>query len=238
MRYYLFLFICLLSPAAFAQVVKGVVTDARTGNPISVVGVINTVTQQSVYTNREGEFAITAKSGERLVFSYMGYKTMERIAPPAINIATMHIELQPLSVEMDELVVRPGYTHYQIDSIKRRETYARVLAEKKRTSIMSPVSLIADKFSKRRKRIYAFQKSFNYWENQLFIDSRYTPEAVSKLTGLTGDTLAHFMNANPMPVDYARTATDLELKMWIRYNYKQWLNKPKDSLQTAPIPKQ
>jgi hypothetical protein len=227
LRYYLFLFICLLSPAAFAQVVKGIVTDAQTGNPLSVVMVVNTVTQQSVYTSKEGEFAITAKSGERLAFSYMGYKTMERLSPPVINIATMHIELQRLSVEMDELVVRPGYTSYQLDPARRRETYARVLAEKKRTSIMSPVSLIADKFSKRRKRIYAFQKSFNYWENQLFIDSRYTPETVNKLTGLTGDTLAHFMNANPMPVDYARAASDLELKMWVRDRYKRWLSAPK-----------
>jgi len=217
---------CLLAPAAFAQVVKGMVTDARTGDPLAVVTVVNMATQQAVYTDRQGEFVITAKSGERLAFSYMGFKTQERMAPPAINIATMRIEMEPLSIEMDELVVRPGYSNYQLDSIKRRETYARVLAQKKRTSIMSPVSLIADKFSKRRKRIYAFQKSFNYWETQMFIDSRYTTELVNRMTGLTGDTLAHFMNANPMPADYARTATDLELKMWIRDRYKRWLSGP------------
>jgi hypothetical protein len=49
---------------------------------------------------------------------------------------------------------------------------------------------------------------------------------VAALTGLTGDTVGYFMNANPMPFDYARAATDLELKMWIRYNYKQWLKNP------------
>ena len=238
MRYYFVILICLLSPAAYAQVVKGIVTNAQTGDPLAVVTVVNTVTQQAVYTDRDGEFIITAKSGQRLAFSYMGFKTQERLAPPAINIATMRIELEPLSVEMDELIVRPGYSDYQLDSIKRRETYARVLALKKRTSIMSPVSLIGDKFSKRRKRAYAFQKSFNYWENQMFIDSRYTPELVNRMTGLTGDTLAHFMNANPMPVDYARTATDLELKMWIRNNYKQWLHNPKDSLQVQPPAKE
>ncbi len=232
------IWVCLLAYGVHAQVVKGVVTNMQTGEPLSVVTVVNTVTQQSVYTDNEGKFIITAKSGERLTFSYMGYKTVERTAPPAINIGVMRVEMTPLSIELNELVVRPGYTEYQRDSVERREIYSRTLAQKKRTSIMSPVSLIADKFSKRRKRIYAFQKSFYYWEDQLFIDSRYTPELVSKLTGLTGDTLAHFMNAYPMPVDYARTATDLELKMWVRYNFKQWLNKPKDSLQTMPPPKQ
>jgi hypothetical protein len=31
------------------------------------------------------------------------------------------------------------------------------------------------------------------------------------------------MYAYPMAYDFARTATDLELKMWIRDNYREWL---------------
>jgi hypothetical protein len=231
LRHYLFIFLLLAGMGAHAQVLKGVVMDTRSGNPLSTVTVVNMTTQQSVYTNEEGEFSISGKSGQQIAFSYLGYKTVQRTMPPTLNIANIRIEMIPLNVELDELVIRPGMTDYQIDSAERRSTYSRVLARQKVISIMSPVSLIADMISKKSKRAYAFQKSFYYWENQLFIDSRYTPELVSKMTGLHGDTLAHFMNTYPMPVDYARTATELELKMWIRYNYKLWMNKSTDSLQ-------
>jgi hypothetical protein len=234
LRYYLLILLCLLGFVANAQTLKGIVTDARTGKPLSTVTVVNMVTQQATYTNEEGEFSLPAKSGQLITFSYIGFKTTQRTMPPTLNMASVRVELQPLNIELDELVVRPGYTDYQVDSIRRRSTYARVLARQKVTSIMSPFSFVADKISRKSKRAYAFQKSFNYWENQLFIDSRYTPELVNRLTHLTGDTLAHFMNTYPMPADYARAATELELKMWIRNNYKQWLNKPKDSTLMAP----
>ncbi len=220
---------------AHAQILKGVVVDKRTGEALYPVTIVNVITQQSTYTNYDGEFAITAKSGEQLIFSFIGYKTQQKSMPPTLNIATSRIEMEPLTYELQNVLIRPGLTKYQKDSIERHETYIRTLSRQRTTSIMSPVSLIAERVSKHSKQIYRFQKSFNYWEGERFIDSRYTPELVSMLTNLSGDTLANFMNSYPMPYDYARTATDLEIKMWIRYNYKQWLAKPyqsSDSLKT------
>jgi hypothetical protein len=48
---------------------------------------------------------------------------------------------------------------------------------------------------------------------------------VGTTTGLTGDSIGYFMYAYPMPYDFVHTATSLEMKMWIRYNYKQWIKK-------------
>ena len=84
------------------------------------------------------------------------------------------------------------------------------------------MSAIAEKFSRRAKTIYRFQKTFEAGEIEKFIDTRYYPDIVTALTGLTGDSIGHFMYACPMPYDFARAATDLEVKMWIRSNYKQW----------------
>ena len=78
--------------------------------------------------------------------------------------------------------------------------------------------------------LYEFQKTFAEEEVNKFIDTRYTTSLVAKLTGLTGDSVAHFMYDYPMPYDYARNATDLELKMWIRSSYKEWIKrKPVDT---------
>jgi hypothetical protein len=72
-------------------------------------------------------------------------------------------------------------------------------------------------------------------EQDQFVDSRYTPDLVNTLTNLDGDTLAYFMHQYPMPHDYARTATALELKMWIRYNFKVFMQQT-DSLRQLKLP--
>lgn len=226
--YRIVLFILLTSYAegAWAQVLKGVVVDKASGEPLSSVTVVNTLTQDATYTNERGEFVLKAKTGEPIGFSRIGYEVLRKSMPPTLSVANMRVELEPMSIIMEDVVIRPGYSPYQVDSIRRRSTYARAIARQKVTSVMSPVSLIADRLSKRSKQIYAFQKSFNHWEGERFIDSRYTPELVQTLTGLSGDTLAHFMNNYPMPYDYARAATELEVKMWIRHNYRKWMARP------------
>ena len=90
----------------------------------------------------------------------------------------------------------------------------------------TPELVLAEALSKSSKQKFRFQKNFNYWETEKFVESRYTPEVVAKLTGLTGDSLAAFMMVYPMPYEYARVVSDLELKMWVRNNYKEWIKSP------------
>lgn len=220
--------ICLLVTAfgnSYAQALRGIVVNSLTGSPIYPVTVVNKVTQQSVYTNENGAFLISAKNGETIIFSSIGYQTFQKNMPPSLGVIDMRIELSPLNVSLDEILVRPKYTQYQFDSIRRHSTYQRTLA-RQNSSVMSPVSFIAERISKKSRQINAFKKSYNAWEDIRFVDSRYTPELVSRLTKLTGDSLANFMNAYPMPYDYARTATELEIQMWVRNNYKAWIKYP------------
>lgn len=211
---------------AFAQTLKGIVVDGETGKKLPGVIVANESAHYTAYTDANGEFIITAKRGDQVIFSLPGYKTQQKSVPASLGVADMHIEMFRLSYELEEFILRPQYTPYQLDSIERHSTYTRALARRKGGSIMSPVTWIAEKFSKRSKQIFRFQKNFSYWEDNKFIESRYTPVLVQQLTHLSGDTLAWFMNANPMPYDYVRTATDLELKMWIREQYREWMKHP------------
>lgn len=211
-----------LSTWAMGQTLRGTVTDGETGKPLAAVSVVNMLTQQSAYTDEGGNYTITAKKGDPIAFTYVGYKTAQRATPAALSSGTLlDMGLYRLSYTLDEFVLRPRFTPYQIDSMQRASTYSRAMA-RQHSSAMSPVSFVAERFSKRSKRIFKFQKNFYIWEDQKFIDTRYSAELVEQLTGLTGDTLAHFMNENPMPYDYARTASELEVKMWIREKYKLW----------------
>lgn len=209
-----------------AQVLKGTVTEAQTGRPLVAVTVVNIATQESVYTDERGNFALPMQTGRQVVFSFVGYKTIQKYITDEELSGGMKIALPIQRYELAELVLRPKYTPYQLDSLHRRTVYSRPLAWKRTRSIMSPVSLIADRLSHKSRERYKFQKNFTRWEDEKFVDTRYTPELVESLTGLAGDSVGYFMNAYPMPYDYARSATELELKMWIRYNYRQWIKNP------------
>lgn len=218
---------------ADAQTLRGYVTDAANGKPLAPVVVVNLRTQQSVYTEDNGQFVLPAQNGDQIAFTFIGYKTLQWKMPPTVGAIQQDFKMEVTSYMLKEFTVRTkNYTQYQIDSLQRKSTYQRALARQKGGSISSPVTLLAEKISHKSKDIYKFQKEFNYWEGQRFIDSRYTADLVNALTNLSGDTLAHFMNAYPMPYDYARTASDLEIKMWIRTNFKEWMHKQEvDSTQ-------
>jgi len=225
-RQFLFIYLLLISSASSAQSISGVVTEAQTGRPLYPVSVINVSTQQTVYTNSTGAFTIPAYEGQQLVFSMVGYAEQRKYISAELMQNGIKIALPVKRFELEEFVLRPKYTPYQLDSIRRRSTYKRALAWERSNSIMSPVSFIADRISKKSRTRLAFQRNFVKWESNRFIDTRYTPDLVSSLTGLTGDSLGHFMNAYPMEYDYARNATELELKMWIRHHYKLWMKNP------------
>lgn len=228
----LYLIVFLVSGTLAAQTLQGVVTDRGTGLALSKVTVYNTITRQVAYTDANGFYTIVARLGDIIVFSYVGYVTLQRYKPQSVIIATMNIGLERKEYELEEFYVRPGHlTQYQLDSTERATIYKIPLQRRPPSPIMSPVSAIAEQFSRKAKRTYQFQKDFARIETEKFIDTRYTPELVTSLTGLTGDSIGYFMYAYPMHYDYARTASNLEMKMWIRANYKEWLQKLADSLK-------
>ena len=199
--------------------VTGIVVDGVTGEPLPAVIVSNQDNRQTTTTNANGRFTITGAQGHRIHFSSPGFRTQEKTVPASQVPVEMHIDLFTIAYELDEVTVRQVYTQYQLDSINRKETYKAALSRPK-SSVMSPASYIADKLSGKSKRLFRFQKSFGFWENQKYIETRYTPELVREMTGLEGDAIAAFINAHPMPVDFARVATDLEIKMWIRNQFR------------------
>ncbi|MCB9047738.1 MAG: carboxypeptidase-like regulatory domain-containing protein [Chitinophagales bacterium] len=222
--YRLLAILCFLAPLpGVAQTLKGRVTEKGSGQPLYPVTVVNLSTQKSTYSNPEGYFTIQAVAGDKVAFSYIGYKAAQYQMPISVGVYTADINLEAISYRLQEVILMPDYTQYQIDSIENVKTYRPFLSRSKSSVLGSPFSFVAEKFNKRSKQIFKFQKKFNQWEDARFIDTRYTPELVAEMTGMQGDSLGHFMNAYPMPYDYARAATDLEMKMWIRYHYREWL---------------
>ena len=91
---------------------------------------------------------------------------------------------------------------------------------------MSPVTSLYQQFSKKYKDLRKFQHQYADMEQQKFIDTKYTYDVVTEITKLTGDSAAYFMNTYPMEYNFARTSGALEIKLWIKHNFKEYISKP------------
>ncbi len=216
------------------QTLRGIVVDGETQQPLYLVNVVDNANSQSTATDERGIYTLAAKNGDVISYSFIGYHTVQRLAT---TDSVLRVSLFPLSVNLQEYVLHPDYTPYQKDSAEMAMRYSTELNKKpvkvgfssaNGGGISGLIGGPVQRMSKSYKQNKKFKENFQKDQEQKYIDTRYTPELTGALTGFSGDSLAIFMNAYPMEYKFARTATDLELKMWIRQNYKDYL-KPKKS---------
>jgi hypothetical protein len=216
---------------ATAQKLSGVITDIESNETLIGATITNKTTHTSLLTDFQGKYNITAHENDRIEIVSFGYEPLIFIMSNSENVYR-NLGLKPKLVALKEVEIRPDFTPYQLDSIARRKTYnialgKRYAGDNVMSAITSPASTVAELFSKKKKLTKRFQSNFIKWENEQYTSTVYTPELISSLTGLQHDSLASFMNTYPIAVDYARTATALEVKMWIKYNYREWIKNPK-----------
>jgi len=224
----LFLILCvlLLSLGVQAQFyVRGVVVDSAGNMGMAKVSIENRSTAKGVFSSATGEFIILANEGDYLIFSSVGFKEAGIQVKAVHRNETVRIIMKPRSVQLKDVTITKGYTPYQLDSIKRASLYKDAFKYKQQKSIMSPISAVQQKFSKKHKNMRKFQSQIIDMEVEKFIDSRYNSELVGTLMGWGDDSSRLFMRENPMEYDFARSASDLEIKLWIKYRAEQFRKK-------------
>lgn len=101
-HYFLLLCLILLSAPLAAQhlTVTGTVTD-NANEPMPGVSISVKGTTNGTITGMDGKFSLKAANGSTLLFSFIGYQSVEKKA----TSAPMKVEMKDGSVEMDEVVV-------------------------------------------------------------------------------------------------------------------------------------
>ncbi len=189
------------------------------------VTVTNLTTKSGTKTNYRGTFTIDVKEGHYLQFSYTGYKPRIIRVRDVTKVDFLRVKLVIGRTELAAVKITKPLTQYQKDSIQRAEIYRDIFNYKQEKSIFSPVSAVQQLFSKKHKNLRKFKAQVLQMEQQKFIDTRYTPEMVGKLTKLSGDNLAYFMNAYPMELAFARDASELEIRGWVLRNWADYQKK-------------
>ncbi len=112
------------SDAGVLLAVSGKVTDNATGQPMAGVNVIVKGTTNGTSTNAEGTYRIDAGDNDILVFSFIGYRSIEVTVSSRQSIdVTMDEDVSSLN----EVVVNAGY--WEVKERERTGNISRVTAE-------------------------------------------------------------------------------------------------------------
>ncbi len=145
-RSLLALWLCTLSFPLFAQnyKVSGVVTDAKTSEPLVGVGlVLKTDLARGVVTDLNGKYTITLPKGRHvLIFNYLGYDSQDLTVNLSNKDIRQDIELSQKSLQLDEVVVTSKRADANVSDAQTGVTQMEVLQLNKLPVLMGERDVI------------------------------------------------------------------------------------------------
>lgn len=237
-------FCSLISPVPACSQVKitGMVRDEISQHPLYLATVLDKRTGEATLTDSTGFYQMAVESGDTLSYSFIGYHTRFYVIPFRLGRVNHDVFLLPRSQRLSEIEIK-ALTPYQRDSLERIETFGNYLNSPATHFISMDAHNLRQKpnpnyndafgielnpfgfFSKAGKEKRRFDRMYPKFEKEQYVNSRYTPELVHQLTGLTGDSLALFLYKFRPSYELARTASDLVFWSWIKIQYRSWIEK-------------
>lgn len=188
-----FLIFILIPFLSFGKQINGEIRDFYSNELLAEVSVINIHTNAQAVSSKDGQFDIAAESGQLLEFRKLGYKTTRIRIPEGQIPSFFKVLMRSGIIELPEFnLITRNKRDWSKDSIRYYQLYKNALEFPTLTgldAIRHPFSAL----SKRNRQIWAFQKEYNYWEQQKFVDYTFNKQLITSLTSLTGDSLDVFM---------------------------------------------
>lgn len=176
----------LLGTEAKGQNIQGQIMDIGDNRPIENVIISNVYHDLAVESDKNGKFTITVKAGELVEFRKNGYKVVRvRIPQGKLPYFTVALQKYDPAVPIFENMASPDY---KSDSIK----YAQLYKKELEFPTMTTIQVIQHPFSamsKHNQQVWAFQKEFNWYQQQKYIDYTFSDKLITSITGLLGDSL-------------------------------------------------
>lgn len=193
MRGYICLFnmllLCMVPFFAHAQTMQGQIMDVNGDVKMEDVQILNVHTQQIVMSDDDGRFSLQVAKGQLVEFSKEGYKVLRVRIPMGNMPAYFKVAMERVRpMPSDNLLAGTPEEQYKADSAKYYNMYKRELEFPELTGldvIRHPFSAM----SKRNQEIWAFQKEYEFYQKQKYIDFIFNDRTITQLTGLSGDSL-------------------------------------------------
>lgn len=206
----------MLPANAQKRMIRGYVRDSATHAPISNARVANENSRKVAFADNNGFFSLSVSFENLLLFNAPGYR-FDTILYNRPLPDTVIIFMKPLPAFLPNVTVTTtGYNQYQIDSIKRRNSFVADVGGPKMQNfsksnsgagIALNLDAIFKKKDKSRRNAY---HTFNELEKTAYVNYRFSPELVAHYTGLKNDSLTDFMTRYNPGYEWLRSHTSEE----------------------------
>ncbi len=237
-RSILFLLILMNALSAMAQkrLVNGYVHDSITGVPIVNAIITNESTKKMITPDQNGFFSILATRGDLIFINAFNYD-FDTVKATYGLPDTLHIQLIRTNEVLPNVTVTTtaGYTHYQLDSLRRRESFindmggvGKMSKVGKADNMGAGVGINLDAFSRNRtKDRNKAYRTFDFLEDQAYVDYRFSPQTISQITGLKGDSLVSFLRKYTPSYKWLRKhPSDEDVLYYVNDKMKVFAKKP------------
>lgn len=219
--------------------IQGIVFDTQTKQRISQVYVYNTANDEGGYNNTRGEFTIHASPGDILIAAAKGYHA-DTLVVSEKTIVLFHMERSTRWID-------------EVSVVARRSPEERLLANKREYSTayskgdagsifsVAPtgagvsIDALYRLISREGKNSRRLQEIIEHDYRETVIDYRFTPDLVSSVTGLRGETLIDFMRQYRPSYFFVLSANDYNLAFYIRSSLVRYRQNPA-ALRLPPFP--
>jgi len=225
-----FLIFLLSDFVSFGQTfLTGTIRKKENQEVLISVNVFNKTQRKNRLSDEQGNYKIEAQAGDTVLFSYVGYrKDTVRITSTMLAAQfTVLMDLRPASLEA---ITVGNLSNYQVDSLERRQMYAWIYEQEPQPVIERQrqgdgvgveLNVIPHSSSEVRQRLH-LKKRIIKEEEKHYVDFRFSPEYVSHLTHLQGDSLAQFLSRYRPSYDFCRKAVNIDMLVYVNDSFREF----------------
>ncbi len=211
---------------AFAQTktVQGIVFDKDTNQRIGKVFIKNERTKENTFNNVRGEFDMHVTLGDLIVTEKEGFFA-DTIRYSGQQVLMVYLKRSSIYIPEVNVVARRSPEEVLK---QRREDFSKAFKLADPGSVFSvgptgaglSIGSIYNMLSREGKNARRLTNIIQQEYEQNVIDSKFTPDLVSNLTGLSGQKLANFMRNYRPTYYFVSIASPYELSSYIRSKYE------------------
>jgi hypothetical protein len=207
--------------------VRGYLISKDLQQPVPLVSILNKSSNTRYVSNRKGLYSIYVSQNDTVIFTGIGYKTMEMRGyelMPANLTDTINLLIEPFVYKLKDVTV--VYSNAKRDSIARlaaeflktdplMNNYDRIL-KRDRGGMMSPLTAMYEAFSKEGQDMVRFEEFLQYSERLKQVDKRYNKKVIKRVTGLPDSQLDAFILYCKLDHDFILQAQEYDLLLAIK----------------------
>lgn len=210
---------------------------------MSNVHVVNLNQVIGTITNNKGEFTITAKAGDTLYFSFLGYKSVKiRVTNDMMKYKGTRVGMTELAYALEEVVVKPyrltGYLdidaknipvnraqRYSISGLPtgyEAGSYNPGAISKILGALFNPADFLHNIFGKKPKQLRKLRKMKEDDEIRNLLASKFDRDMLMQLLQLERIDIDEILRNCNYSASFIRTANDLQILDAISSCYEEY----------------